>query len=78
MNNVVLITGASSGFGALIARVWPVQATRSTLVCAKQLAECAQVKDVEEYAAAQGVDLHAIELDVLLQESADRAIDYHF
>ena len=33
-----------------------------------------QVKEVEEYAAAHSVDLHAIELDVLSQESTDAAL----
>jgi NAD(P)-dependent dehydrogenase (short-subunit alcohol dehydrogenase family) len=33
-----------------------------------------QVKEVEEYAAAHTVDLHAIELDVLSQESTDAAL----
>jgi NAD(P)-dependent dehydrogenase (short-subunit alcohol dehydrogenase family) len=33
-----------------------------------------QVKEMEEYATAHGVDLHAIELDVLSQESTDAAL----
>ncbi len=34
-----------------------------------------QVKEVEEYAAAHSVDLRAIELDVLSQESTDKALN---
>lgn len=33
-----------------------------------------QVKEVEAYAAAHGIDLHAIELNVLSQESTDSAV----
>ena len=75
MNNVVLITGASSGFGALTARAL-ARAGHTVYAGMRQTTgrNAPQVKDVEEYAAAQGVGLHAIELDVLLQESADRAI----
>jgi NAD(P)-dependent dehydrogenase (short-subunit alcohol dehydrogenase family) len=75
MKNVVLITGASSGFGALTARAL-ARAGHTVYAGMRQTTgrNAPQVKDVKEYAAAQGVDLHAIELDVLLQESADGAI----
>jgi NAD(P)-dependent dehydrogenase (short-subunit alcohol dehydrogenase family) len=75
MKNVVLITGASSGFGALTARAL-ARAGHTVYAGMRQTTgrNAPQVKDVEEYATAQGVDLHAIELDVLLQESADGAI----
>jgi NAD(P)-dependent dehydrogenase (short-subunit alcohol dehydrogenase family) len=75
MKNVVLITGASSGFGALTARAL-ARVGHTVYAGMRQTTgrNAPQVKDVEKYAAAQGVDLHAIELDVLLQESADGAI----
>jgi NAD(P)-dependent dehydrogenase (short-subunit alcohol dehydrogenase family) len=72
---VALVTGASSGFGALTARA---------LACAGHTVYASmrettgrnapQVKEVERYAAEHGVDLRAIELDVSSQESADAAI----
>lgn len=77
MKNVVLITGASSGFGALTVRAL-ARAGHTVYAGMRQTTgrNAPQVKDVEEYATAQDVDIHAIELDVLSQETADK--DYHF
>ena len=75
MKQVIVVTGASSGFGALAARAL---ADAGHVVYASMREtrgrNSAQVKAVEEYAATQKVDLRAIELDVASQESADSAM----
>ena len=75
MKYVILITGASSGFGALTARV---SAEAGHTVYASMLdtqgKNAAQVGEVEKFAKEHGADLHALELDVTSQESADAAI----
>jgi NAD(P)-dependent dehydrogenase (short-subunit alcohol dehydrogenase family) len=75
MKNVIVITGASSGFGALAARAL---ATAGHTVYASMRETTGrnspQVREVEKYAAEHDVDLRAIELDVSSQESSDAAI----
>jgi NAD(P)-dependent dehydrogenase (short-subunit alcohol dehydrogenase family) len=75
MKNIIVITGSSSGFGSLAARAL----AHSGHVVYASMREtigrnASQVKEVEEYAAAHGLDLHPIELDVLSQESTDGAL----
>ena len=75
MKNVIVITGASSGFGALTARAL----ARAGHIVYASMRETTgrnakQVAEVEQYASAQGVDLRAIELDVGSQKSCDFAI----
>ena len=75
MKQVIVITGASSGFGRLSANAL---ATAGHTVYASMRdttgRNAAQVADVEKYARDHGVDLRAIELDVGSQTSADAAI----
>jgi len=75
MRQVIVVTGASSGFGALAARAL---ADAGHVVYASMREtrgrNSAEVKAVEEYAMAHEVDLRSIELDVASQESADSAI----
>ena len=65
MSNIVVITGASSGFGALTARAL---ADTGNIVYAGMRhttgRNAAQVQAAADYATEHGVDLHALELDV--------------
>jgi NAD(P)-dependent dehydrogenase (short-subunit alcohol dehydrogenase family) len=75
MKNVMVITGASSGFGALAARAL-ARAGHTVYASMRETTgrNAPQVKEVEQYAAEHGVDLRAIELDVSSQKSCDAAI----
>jgi NAD(P)-dependent dehydrogenase (short-subunit alcohol dehydrogenase family) len=75
MNNVIVITGASSGFGALSARAL-ARAGHTVYASMRETTgrNVLQVKEVENYATEHSVDLRAIELDVSSQESSDAAI----
>lgn len=75
MRNIVVITGASSGFGALTARAL---AEGGHVVYAGMRETTARnapaVRAAAAYAAEHGVDLRPVELDVNSQESVDAAI----
>ncbi|RSM84671.1 oxidoreductase [Streptomyces sp. WAC 01325] len=75
MSNTVLITGASSGFGGLTARVL-ADAGHTVYAGMRQTAtrNAAQVQAASHYSKEHGVDLRSVELDVTSQESVDRAI----
>lgn len=75
MKHIIVITGASSGFGALTARAL---AKAGHIVYASMREtkgrNAAQVKEVEQYAAQNKVDLRTIELDVASEPSCNSAI----
>src|SRR3981081_3300055 len=75
MKKVIVITGASSGFGALTARAL---AKAGHIVYASMRdtngRNASQVEAAAEFAQEKNVDLRTIELDVASQASADAAI----
>src|ERR1700719_2638527 len=75
MKSIIVITGASSGFGALAARALG-RAGHTVYASMRETKgrNAPQVKEVEKYAAEHGVDLRPIELDVSSQQSCDAAI----
>lgn len=75
MKQVIIITGASSGFGRLSANALAKAGhTVYASMRGTTARNAAQVADVEKFARDNGVDLRAIELDVGSQQSADAAI----
>jgi len=75
MKHVIVITGASSGFGALAARAL---AKTGHIVYASMRdtagRNASQVQLAKQFALENQVDLRTVELDVASQESADAAI----
>jgi len=75
MPSIILVTGASTGIGQLTARTL---AARGHVVYAsmRDIAgrNAPRVRELRDWAFARGHDLRAIELDVLSQASADRAV----
>jgi NAD(P)-dependent dehydrogenase (short-subunit alcohol dehydrogenase family) len=75
MKQVIVITGASSGFGRLSAKAL-AKAGHTVYASMRGTTgrNAAQVAEVEKFARDNGVDLRAIELDVGSQKSVDAAI----
>ena len=76
MNQIALITGASSGFGRMIANAL-AGAGHTAYASMRGLSgkNAHQVKEIDAYAHDNGVDLRAIELDVQSEESIAAAVD---
>jgi NAD(P)-dependent dehydrogenase (short-subunit alcohol dehydrogenase family) len=75
MNKVIVITGASSGFGALTARALS-RAGHTVYASMRETIgrNASQVEGAKKFSEENGVDLRTIELDVASQESVDAAI----
>jgi NAD(P)-dependent dehydrogenase (short-subunit alcohol dehydrogenase family) len=75
MKQVIVITGASSGFGRLSANAL-ANAGHTVYASMRDTTgrNAAQVADVQKYARDHSVDLRAIELDIGSQASVDAAI----
>lgn len=72
---VILVTGASSGFGLMTARAL-AQAGHTVYASMRETQgkNAARVAEVAEWARAQGVDLRTVELDVQSDASAEAGI----
>jgi len=74
--NVIVITGASSGFGALAARAL-ARAGHTVYASMRETTgrNAPKVAEAQTYAADHGADLRTIELDVASEASATAAIE---
>ena len=75
MKNVIVVTGASSGFGLMASRSL-AHAGHTVYASMRETMgrNAPQVAEVEKYAKDHGIDLRTVELDVASQDSADTAI----
>ena len=75
MNNIIVITGASSGFGLMAARAL-ANAGHTVYASMRETTgrNAPQVAEIRKYATEHKIDLRPLELDVSSQPSADAAI----
>lgn len=77
MKKVILITGASSGFGRLTAEAL-ARAGHTVYASMRETAgrNAPQVQSIADFSKANGVDLRTVELDVQSQDSVDGAVKH--
>jgi NAD(P)-dependent dehydrogenase (short-subunit alcohol dehydrogenase family) len=77
MKEVIVITGAASGFGNMAARAL-AHAGHTVYASMRETTgrNARQVDELRKYAVQHNIDLRSIELDVGSQESADAAINH--
>lgn len=77
MSTIVLVTGASSGFGRMTANAL-ARAGHTVFASMRETTgrNAAQVADVEKYSRDNAVDLRALELDVGSQASVDAGVKH--
>jgi NAD(P)-dependent dehydrogenase (short-subunit alcohol dehydrogenase family) len=75
MKNIIVVTGASSGFGLLTARAL-AHAGHVVYATMRNASgrDVPRMAELREYASAHGVDLRSLELDVQSQASVDAAV----
>ena len=75
MKYVIIVTGASSGFGLMTAKAL-AHAGHTVYASMRDIAgkNAAQVASIADYAKANGIDLRTVELDVQSEPSAAAAI----
>lgn len=75
MKSVILVTGAATGIGQLSARAL-AQAGHTVYASMRDTEgrNAPKVRELRDWSFAQGLDLRAVELDVLSQASADAAV----
>src|SRR5690242_17735738 len=75
MSKNIIVTGASSGFGAMAARAL-ADAGHRVYAGMRHTTDrnAAAVAELKDYARANGVDVRALEMDVSSQDSVDAAV----
>jgi NAD(P)-dependent dehydrogenase (short-subunit alcohol dehydrogenase family) len=75
MKNIIVVTGASSGFGLMTARAL-AQAGHTVYASMRETTgrNAPQVAEIQKYSSDHRIDLRTVELDVASQASADAAI----